>query len=859
MANVRSGQHAPGGARRSAGGSSRSRGEREAAAPQPTRRASRRSREERRRKLEHELAAVVCAALAALLFFVLYAGWNGGYVGSWLATALRILVGLLAFLAPALLVYAAVILATSEERRPARVVTAGIVLLCAVFVLGAAANSFGLFGGERPAALFDADYIKSHGGVTGEALWAATRPLLGGVGVAILVVAGTVAGLLLVTGSSLGLWASHSRRGAAVAARAARTSAETIAERSRQAQERLQEQTRVAPGPGGAATAARAGAVGGRAPSDEVSRAQLIDAAVDLPDLYEAPGMLSGPPVGHVEPPNPIQIPLDDEHVDLGGAADEAALAGEPGADDAAFREAEERVWVLPDAFLLRRMGDGEGESRTSIEQVSVTLEQTLGHFGIDARVVNTVSGPRVTRYELQLAPGIKVSRISSLKDDLAYSLAATEIRVQAPIPGKQAVGVEVPNRNPNFVGLGDIYGAFPTNASPMAFWIGKDITGKPVLADLVRMVHVLIAGTTGSGKSGCINCIISSILLRATPDQVRMILVDPKKVELSHFDGVPHLLAPVVTNMKNAHHVLQNLVHEMEHRYEFMMKTDNAQNIRELNKRLERRGEKPLPYVVLVIDELADLMMISPAEVEDAVIRLGQLGRGVGIHLVVATQRPSVDVITGLIKTNIPSRIAFAVSSQTDSRVILDTGGAESLLGDGDMLFHPFGSSRMLRVQGAFVTPEEMKLITEHWRVQAAPEFREDLLEVPGDGIGEGGPAGSGEDELLSEAITTVVNTGAASVALLQRRLRVGYARAGRLIDVMESRGIISGYDGSKARNVLISEDELPRVLAALRGEPLRAEPVATPPGGGGPPVADEPELAEGDQEVDSHRVPPV
>ena len=306
------------GARRTAGGSSRSRGEREAAESQPTRRANRRSREERRRKLEHELAAVVCAALAALLFFVLYAGWNGGYVGSWLATALRILVGLLAFLAPALLVYAAVVLATSEEKRPARVVTAGIVLLCAVFLLGAAANSFGLFGGERPTALFDADYIKSHGGVTGEALWAATRPLLGGVGVAILVVAGTVAGLLLVTGSSLGLWASHSRRGAAVAARAARTSAETIAERSRQAQERLQEQTTiVARGPAGGATAARAGATGaagGRAPSDEVSRAQLIDAAVDLPDLYEAPGMLSGPPVGHVEPPNPIQIPLDDEH-----------------------------------------------------------------------------------------------------------------------------------------------------------------------------------------------------------------------------------------------------------------------------------------------------------------------------------------------------------------------------------------------------------------------------------------------------------------------------------------------------------------------------------------------------------------
>ncbi len=272
---------------------------------------------------------------------------------------------------------------------------------------------------------------------------------------------------------------------------------------------------------------------------------------------------------------------------------------------------------------------------------------------------------------------------------------------------------------------------------------------------------------------------------------------------------------------MKNASYVLANVVREMEHRYERMSRAGNAQNIRELNKKLERTGDQPLPYIVLVIDELADLMMVSPAEVEDCIIRLGQLGRGAGIHLVVATQRPSVDVVTGMIKTNIPSRIAFAVSSQTDSRVILDTGGAESLLGDGDMLFHPFGSSRLLRVQGAFMTPGEMKLITEHWKRQAAPEFDEELLEMPAVAEGEvshGG--GSDEDELLADAIMTVVNTGAASVALLQRRLRIGYARAGRLIDIMESRGIVSGYDGSKARSVLIREDELPATLATARGE---------------------------------------
>ena len=310
------------------------------------------------------------------------------------------------------------------------------------------------------------------------------------------------------------------------------------------------------------------------------------------------------------------------------------------------------------------------------------------------------------------------------------------------------------------------------------------------------------------------------------------MIMIDPKKVELSNFDGVPHLLAPVVTNMKQASYVLDNICREMDRRYEVMSRHGSAQNIRDLNKKLEKLGEAPLPYIMVIVDELADLMMVAPSEVEDAVIRLGQLGRGAGVHLVVATQRPSVDVVTGMIKTNIPSRIAFAVSSQTDSRVILDQGGAESLLGSGDMLFHPLGSTRTLRVQGAFVTAREMKLITEHWRQQATPEFREDLLENPA-GAETDASQGAGGDEFLADAVRTVVATGAASVALLQRRLRVGYARAGRLVDIMEQMGIISGYDGSKARSVLITEDELPAVLAQLSGEQASgaAEAVEVPP----------------------------
>ena len=404
-----------------------------------------------------------------------------------------------------------------------------------------------------------------------------------------------------------------------------------------------------------------------------------------------------------------------------------------------AFEAPAERLWRLPDPLLLQRTKAGQGEAQAVIASVAGQLTETLGHFGVEARVINTISGPRVTQYELQLAPGTKVSRVASLRDDIAYALAATEIRVQAPIPGKSAVGVEVPNREPNWVSLGDIYGDLPVNASPLAMWIGKDITGKPVLADLTRLIHVLIAGTTGSGKSACLNAIVSSILLRATPDQVRFIMIDPKKVELSHFDGVPHLLAPVVTNIRNAGGVLTTIIHEMERRYELMMRTGNARDLRELNKRLIAGGEKPLPYIVIVMDELADLMMVAPAEVEHAVIRLGQLARAVGMHLVVATQRPSVDVVTGLIKTNIPSRIAFKVASQTDSRVILDYGGAESLLGDGDMLFHPYSQLEDAARAGRLHLLRGDGRITGHWRSQAEPEYREDLVESATGDSGEG------------------------------------------------------------------------------------------------------------------------
>ncbi|MFL5951315.1 MAG: DNA translocase FtsK 4TM domain-containing protein [Gaiellaceae bacterium] len=468
--------------------------------------------------------------------------------------------------------------------------------------------------------------------------------------------------------------------------------------------------------------------------------------------------------------------------------------------------------YQLPDRDILRRAPAANELSSDVAERTAAALVQTLAHFGVQATISGQISGPRVTRYELQLAPGTKVSKVAALKDDLSYALATTEIRILAPIPGKQAVGVEVPNLSPNLVTLGDIFDDLPATASPLAVWLGKDISGTAVWTDLARMPHLLIAGTTGSGKSGCINTLLTSVLLRSTPDDVRMILIDPKRIELGFYESIPHLLTPVVSSPKQAAAALTNVVAEMERRYE-KLSVVRARNLAEANRTLRQRGEQTLPYLLVVIDELADLMMISPQAVEDAVIRLAQKSRAVGIHLVLATQRPSVDVITGMIKANVPSRIAFAVSSQTDSRVILDQAGAESLLGQGDMLFKPLGTSRLQRVQGAYVSEEEIALVVDQCRHQREQELDESLLELPEvfaeDVDADDGEFDPDEDPLLDKAIEIVTQTQTASVSLLQRRLRVGYTRAGRLIDMLERRGIISGYEGSKPRRVLVSESE--------------------------------------------------
>jgi S-DNA-T family DNA segregation ATPase FtsK/SpoIIIE len=535
-----------------------------------------------------------------------------------------------------------------------------------------------------------------------------------------------------------------------------------------------------------------------------------------------------------------VAVAEDDEPVtqDFEAEVEEAETAAEPPeppeAEQVALTPMGEKRGVTtseeidyrppPPKVLEKGRGD-KGPDPRDHDAVGRKLVETLGHFGVEARIVGIVSGPHVSRYELRLAPGTKVKKVTELANDLAYALASTDIRILAPIPGKQAVGVEVPNTRRRLVRLGDIYAGRPEKASPLVAWLGKGIDGNPVWTDIAKMPHVLVAGTTGSGKSGCVNAILSSILMHASPNDVRMVLVDPKQVELNHYENVPHLLTPVVTSPRLAANVLANLIGEMESRYGIMGEA-RCRNLAELNRARRKAGEAPLPHILCVIDELADLMMVSPAEVEDSIIRLAQKSRATGIHLVLATQRPSTDIITGTIKVNIPARIAFAVSSQTDSRVILDQGGAEALLGQGDMLFRGAGTSKMARIQGAFVTEEEIARITSHWARQGEPEFETGLLEAReevADAAGED-DFDPDADDLLDEAIRTVVQTETASVSMLQRRLRVGYTRAGRLIDMLERRGVISGYEGSKPRQVLITEADLSRVLSPQAGE----EPVA-------------------------------
>ena len=768
----------------------------------------------------YDLIGLALIAAGVYLASVLYLDGDGGAIGGRLDAAFANLVGQVAYVVPvALAAWGGALIARPLLPAPSATSAGGVLVLCGL-LLAFAAETAGL-GGEGPArrGYFDPAFFSEHGGAAGETLYWAASTLFQRAGAHILALLMLASGLLLLSGRTIADLGAGARRLAHRAGDGTREIAGAMmtADRSPDdgwgddAAADIEITRRLEPEPADppVADAEEAGTEQlerGEWGDDDVTEAEVSDQY-----SYEEAALAAD------EDDGPS---ADGEQAPAAGAAADVARTPMGNRRDGVTASDEIAYEPPPVKVLVRGKAD-PGPDIKDREAVAGALLEALRHFGIEARLTGTVSGPHVSRYELQLAPGTKVAKIAQLKDDLAYALASTDIRILAPIPGKKAVGVEVPNQRRRMVRLGDIYDGRPQGSSPLLAWLGRDVAGQAVSTDLALMPHALVAGTTGSGKSGCINAVLSSILMHASPNEVRLVLVDPKRVELNHYERLPHLLTPVVTNPRLAANVLANLIGEMESRYSVMGEA-RARNLAELNRTRKRSGEPPLPHILCVIDELADLMMVAPAEVEDSIIRLAQKSRAVGIHLVLATQRPSTDVITGTIKVNIPARIAFAVASQVDSRVILDQGGAESLLGQGDMLFRPVGTSKLQRIQGAFVTEEEIARLCGHWSRQGEPDFDPELLEDHAE-LEEGSSEGeldADADDLLADAARIVVESETASVSMLQRRLRVGYTRAGRLIDMLERRGIISGYEGSKPRQVLVSMADLPRLLGQRDGE---------------------------------------
>jgi S-DNA-T family DNA segregation ATPase FtsK/SpoIIIE len=769
------------------------------------------------------IGLVVLAALAALSL----ATDLVGPVGAATADVATLLLGRGAFLVPVVLLAGAVVaVAGRADEDDGRGAPLRVGLGLALLVLGVT----GLFhlAGDAPSLDAPATTLRAAGGLLGAAAAGPLRSGLGDLGAGVVLVSAALLGALLAPGIPL-------RRVVAGLARA-------VAASVRYVRTRLAPVLVDAPLPVGVGPEADAGSQEGigSPPGTGLDAIVLDPSRRVTAELYDQ--FADGQFADDAEPepcPQPV-VDLAARYASAGGPDPDAARAG---GDDLAgvavpVLDGEEPqlaidlgprhrppVWKLPPKTILKRGAGGRVDQRI-LQAGGQVLEATLREFGVEAKLIGMTVGPTVTRYELELAAGVKVSRVTSLAKEIAYSMASHDVRILAPIPGRSAIGVEVPNKQRPLVTLGDVLaGEEARSASnPLEVALGRDIAGRDVMLELTQMPHLLIAGTTGAGKSSCINSIVTSILMRSTPEQVRLILVDPKRVELGRYDGLPHLLTAVVTNPKKAANALDWAVREMEMRYELLAEI-GTRDIDGYNAMFDR-GELPteddpdphggktyqrLPYILVVVDELSDLMMVAARDVENSVCRLAQMARAVGIHLVIATQRPSVDVITGLIKANVPSRLAFKVRSVTDSRVILDQAGAEKLVGQGDMLMITLSSSLGQRIQGAWVDEECVRKVVAHWRRQARePNYVEGLADEAAGGSGAGATDMDDDDDLLDQAMELVVTSGLGSTSMLQRKLRVGFARAGRLMDLLERRGVVGPSEGSKARAVLMTEAEL-------------------------------------------------
>jgi S-DNA-T family DNA segregation ATPase FtsK/SpoIIIE len=747
------------------------------------------------------IGIVVIAVLAALAIYLDVAGPLGDAID----TGLGWLVGLgRFFLPPAIALLGVTLIRRNESEHRLRVGVGSTLIVLSIFGLLHLARG----AGHITASV---DALKPAGGWIGAIVGQPLRSLLSIVGAVVVLLAMLLGGVLIATGMSLPLLLKKLSGGVnVVAVPASRAAKKVMNDISTVTSEREAESSHFFD-----------------IEAEETDEEFHAQGPVDNSHVPEFDPGAPRPPLYDIEKdqPKPARVPPVVKKPVVQPVSEREPAANAINGDELALGPAAQRGnWKLPAKSMLS-VTPVHAIDKTEVEERGRLLEESLASHGVDMKLVGMTVGPTVTRYELELGPGVKVARVTSLDRDIAYAMAATDVRILAPIPGRSAIGVEVPNTTRQLVSLGDLISSAEAKAAthPLDVAVGKDIAGRAVFINLATTPHLLIAGATGAGKSSGLNCIITSLLMRSTPDQVRLILIDPKQVEMGQYGRLPHLLTQPVTNPKKAANALGWAVKEMERRYDLLVEV-GFRDIGGYNAAFDRGDLQPapgvekeyerLPFIVVVVDELNDLMMVAARDVEDSITRIAQKARAVGIHLIIATQRPSVNVITGVIKANIPARMAFAVSSLTDSRVILDRPGAEKLVGKGDMLLLPGNTNIAQRIQGSWVTEEEVRAIVAHWRRQA-PEvvyvsgIEGEVTTGGGSGVYGGSSGDDGDDELLKQAMELVVNAGVGSTSMLQRKLKVGFARAGRLMDLLEERGVVGPGEGSKARSVLMSIEE--------------------------------------------------